>query len=212
MEMDKPNKPKMNRLDNLEDLLNFKSFFSNDNTDKSEEPLIDDNLEDDLLEKDFLSGAIQNYTVRILNNSKSIRLKKQKFSNFILDSSNTSFVNSKVIDLFKFNNRTIDIDELPLASDSPIQKNNRINTILNEIGVDTTQHLTKWKYTDASMSGILASRDGDLLRIITHTRDTEFFVVLVDPFHLFATTDYHNYKEASKYNACLSQLFNHING
>lgn len=201
-------------IGSLKELASYRSFFAEETPLRDIADIFEDDLESTASENiSMISESLNEptYTIKILNNTKSIRNKQFKFSNYIENNNKNTTTNSDILKILNLMNEEHLIDDLPMVEDNEIDFNPRLESIIQNLGVDTSLPTFKWKVSDALFNDLAFNKSGDLLRIITQTIGSELIIVLFDPFHLFATNNFnYTFEKVKTYPVCLSQLFNHI--
>lgn len=124
----------------------------------------------------------------------SIRNEKLKFHNYVDRKDASTLIISKIIDVLKLNGKSINYSSIPIETvnerDNAIDVNCRMQEILKYYHYSISKGKGMPLIKCSPKTPLWHKKDGDTLRFIVDCKNNEWFVVLIDPWHMFATRNY----------------------
>ena len=223
-------------LNNIEDLANYKSRFSNGPDDIADTASLTSAFDEDMkavindqidvsnlpiAEEDRLDDQAMpsfTYKISLLNDCRSFSSKEFSFSNRIQNTLTTGKTNEQLLEIIKLKDTYCDSNKMPLVQvieyDLPDELilTDRVENIL-KIGDIPPLNYGKWYYKNKDIDEAYETNSsGHVLKGLTriYTRmdvhSSKLDIVLLDPHHLLATTRFDKYELIKSYGACISKL------
>ena len=129
----------------------------------------------------------------------SIYKKKLCFHNYVNKKSGNTLID-KIIEILDLDGKMINYSDIPIEqvkeSSGLVRLNDRMYKILGEYDYEVTGDLLKCSPTTKLMHKL----PKDTLRFIVDLKNNEMIIVLIDPWHLFATSKQKEQFEKYKHN------------
>lgn len=157
-----------------------------------------------LVSKKKLTGK-SNLNIKPLNDEKvkftvvcdhSIREEALKFHNFVDRKVANTLIVSNIIKVLKLNGKSINYSSIPIETvnerDNAIDINSRMQSILNQYKytIEKGIGVPLIKCSPKTPDPYYHKTNDDTLRFIVDCKNNEWIVVLIDVWHMFATSEY----------------------